>query len=297
MSRVYEALKKADNERKQKITRTEVSTAKPAYEAKKKDKKRIDQEKAKRYEGLQREEKLVENHVNNLLVTLKDPLSQSADQFMKVCIRMVQNGQHNKKRVALITSPLPQDGKTIIASNLAIGLALLPDTQVTLIDADLKKPELHKMLGVSVDKGLGDYLEQKADISEIYYDTPIPRLSLIPGNNAYAHPEKILSSKKVQRLLKRLQTKHPGGYIVIDSSPVLFSSEPEIILSSVDSVIMIARYGKTQRESLQRALDLLDKKKVMGIIFNQVKQNILTNLFNRGPAKYYSRSRKEKIQS
>ena len=64
----------------------------------------------------------------------------------------------------------------MIASNLAIGLASLPDTHVTLIDADLRKPGLHKMFGVSLDKGLSEYLEQKTDISDIYYDTFVPRL-------------------------------------------------------------------------------------------------------------------------
>jgi protein-tyrosine kinase len=295
MSRVYEALRKAEKERKQKTIRTEVSTAKPAYEEKKEDKKRIDKEKLKSYEGLQIAEKIAEDQANDLLVTLQDPLSQSADQFMKVCIRMVQNGQRSKKRVVLITSPLPQDGKTMIASNLAIGLAGLPDTHITLIDADLRKPGLHKMLGVSVDKGLSEYLEQRADISEIYYDTPVPRLFIIPGNEAYTHPEKILSSKKVQRLLKELQTRHPAGYIVIDSSPILLSTEPEILLNSVDSVIMVVRYGNTQRDSLQKALDLLDKKKITGIIFNQVKQGFLTNWFSMASASDYYHLRKEKI--
>ena len=292
MSRVYEALKKAEADRKQKIARTEISTAKPVYEEKK-----IDKEKVKSYKGLQIAEKNVEDQAHNLLVTLQGPLSQSADQFMKVCIRMVQNGQHSKKRVVLITSPLPQDGKTIIASNLAIGLASLPDTHVTLIDADLRKPGLHKMLGVSVNKGLGEYLEQRADISEIYYDTPVPRLFIIPGNKAYAHPEKILSSKRIQKLLKKLQTKYPTGYIVIDSSPTLFSTEPEILLNSVDSAIMVVRYGKTQKENLQRALDLLDKEKITGIIFNQMEQGFLTNWFSMASANDYYHLRKEKIDS
>jgi capsular exopolysaccharide synthesis family protein len=297
MSRVYEALKKAEQERKQKITQTEVSTAKSVYEEKKKDKKKIVKEKVKRDEGLQIAEKIAEDQAHNLLVTLQDPLSYAADQFKKVCIRIVQNGQDSNKRILMIMSPLPQDGKTMIAStqdgktmiasNLAISLASLPDTHVTLIDADLRKPGVHKMLGVSVNKGLAEYLEQKANISEIYYDTPIPRLFIIPGNEAYAHPEKILSSKKVQRLLKKLQTKHPEGYIVIDSSPMLLSIEPEILLNSVDSVIMVVRYGNTQRDSLQKAMGLLDKKKITGIIFNQVQQGILSDWFNGTVNKYY----------
>ena len=198
MSRVYEALKKAEKERKQRTTRTEIYT-KPLYVEKKEDKKKIDKGKVKSYVGLQIEEKIAEDQSNDLLVTLQEPPSHSADQFMKVCIRLVQNGRDAKK--ILITSPLPQEGKTMVASNLAIGLASIPNTHITLIDADLRKPGLHKMLGISVDKGLRDYLEQRANISEIYYDTPISRLFVIPGSEAYSHPERILSPDKIQKLM------------------------------------------------------------------------------------------------
>jgi protein-tyrosine kinase len=283
MSRIYEALKKAEKERKKKTTQlVELSPGKAVDEEKIEDK-----QKAAWTEILKAEEEVVEGQVNDLLVTLRDPLSQSADQFMKVCVRMVQNGQ-DRKRV-LITSPLPQEGKTMATANLAIGLARLPDTHVTLIDADLRKPELHKVLGASVDKGLNEYLEDGADFSEIYYDTSIPRLFIIPGGKAYSQPERILSSDKLQRLLKELQAKHPKGYIVIDSPPILLSTEFEILLNHTDSVIMVVRYGKTPRDNLRRALDVFDKRKVTGIIFNQIDQGLLINRFIS--AKGYYRSR------
>jgi capsular exopolysaccharide synthesis family protein len=261
MSRVYEALKKAEKERKKKTTGMKTSVNK--------------RERTVLAEIVKAEKEVVADQVNELLVTLRDPLSHSADQFMKVGARMLQDGvQHDgQQRVVLITSALPREGKTMATANLAIGLASLPDTFVTLIDADLRKPELHKMLGISVDKGLSDYLEERADISEIYYDTPIPRLFIIPGDEAYSQPARILSSDKVQRLLEKLQAMHPKGYTIIDSTPMLLSPEFEILLNLVDSVIMVVRYGKTQKDSLQRALGLLDKKKIRGIIFNQTELN------------------------
>jgi protein-tyrosine kinase len=271
MSRVYEALKKAEKERKKKTTQFKVSTGKPVSE------EGIEEKEGKQRGALTEilREEVVEGQINDLLVTLKNPLSQSSDQFMKIGVRMVQNGQRGKRTI-LITSAFPQDGKTVIASNVGIGLARLPDTNVTLIDADLRKPRLHKMLGISVDKGLSEYLEGRADISEIYYDTPVPRLFIIPGSEAYAHPERILSSDKVKKLLEELQAKHPKGYVVIDSSPLFFTAEPEILLNCVDSFIMVVRYGRTQRDNLQGALGLLDKRKVRGIIFNQVDQGFST---------------------
>ena len=273
MSRVYEALKKAEREREKKTARVAVS---------KKD--REDNQ------GVALTE--ISKQVNDLLVTLQAPLSYAADEFMKVCVHMAQDGvQHEQhdKRVLLVTSALPQEGKTMATANLAIGLASLPGSTVTLIDADLKKPELHKLLNIAVDKGLREYLEEGANFSEIYYDTPIPRLFIIPGGRAYSQPARIFSPGKFKSLLKMLQTKHPKGYIVIDSTPMLLSSELKILLNHVDSVIMVVRYGKTQRGNLQRALGLLDRKKVTGIIFNQIDQGLFTNRFGSTRDYYHSR--------
>lgn len=275
MSRIYEALKRAEKERNKETTRLKVSTSKPVNERK------IEDEKEQLRMVCEKEE-VIKGQDNDFLITLQDPLSQPADQFMKVCVRLVQQGQHDK-RVILVTSPLPQEGKTIATANLAIGLARLPDTHVSLIDADLRKPRLHQTLDISVDKGLSEYLEGRANISEIYYDTPVPRLFIIPGGEAQLHPERILSADKVQRLLEKLQAKHPKGYIIIDSAPMLLSVEPEILLNYVDSLIMVVRYGRTRRDSLQKALDLLDKRKVMGIIFNQVDGFFTKNDYYHSP--------------
>lgn len=253
MSRVYEALKKAEREREKRTVRIARSKKDREY---------------KQMAALPE----ISKQVSDLVVTLQAPLSYSADEFMKLSVRMSQNGVQQgqrDKRVVLITSSLLQEGKTMATANLAIGLASLPDTTVTLIDADLKKPMLHKMLGISVDKGLSEYLKDGAHFSEIYYATPFPRLFIIPGGTAYTQPARIFSTDKLQRLLKMLQTKHPKGYIVIDAPPMLLASELEILLNNVDSVILVVRYGRTKRNSLQRALALVDKKKVMGIILNK----------------------------
>ena len=298
MSKVYEALKKAERERKKKMTHPELSPNKPVYKEgietkdKREDKKRVkDQERAEWTESSKiKKREIIDKKVSDLLVTLKDPSSQSADQFMKVCARMLQQRQRGK-RIVLIASSLPQEGKTMVAANVGIGLARLPNTNVTLIDADFRKPDLHKILGISIDKGLREYMEDGADISEIYYHTSIPHFFFIPGGKSHPQPDEILSSDKVKRLIDELQVEHPEGYIIIDTSPMLLSAEPEILLDYVDSVIMVVRYGKTQSDSLQRALHSLDKKKVLGIIFNKVDLTFLSN--KHGYYKYpYYNSRK-----
>jgi capsular exopolysaccharide synthesis family protein len=270
MSRIYEALKKAERERRKKTGRLSTSAAKPLTEEAI-EKKEVKQQKPLDI-ILKVQEKFPEDQTDNLLVTLNDSCCPSSDQFMKVCVRMTKNG-HSDKRVVLVTSAFPQEGKTVATANLAIGLARLPDTHVTLIDGDLRKPDLHKLLSINVDKGLGEYLQEKADISEIYYSTPVSRLFVVPGGEPILHPERVLSSDKVKKLFNKLRSKHPTGYIIIDAPPILLSTEPEIILNNVDSLIMIVRYGKTRRGNLRKALDLVDKNKILGLIFNRVDQS------------------------
>ena len=233
MSRVYEALKKAEAERKGPVGFTE--------------------------EG--KEVHLIEDlKLSDILVTLKEPKSQAAEQFKKVCIHILQNSLAEKKTI-LITSALPLEGKTITAANLAIAFAQTPEIYAILIDADLRKPNLHKLLGISIDKGLRDYLEASAPISEIFYKTSIPKLSLIPAGRASKSPVELLSSPRMKNLINELRETYPRSYIIIDSTPILLTSESDILLNQADGIIVVVQYGKTQRDALERSLKFWIKKR------------------------------------
>ena len=261
MSRVYEALKKAEAERKGPVGFTE--------------------------EG--KEVHLIEDlKLSDILVTLKEPKSPAAEQFKKVCIHILQNSLAEKKTI-LITSALPLEGKTITAANLAIAFAKTPEIYAILIDADLRKPNLHKLLGISIDKGLMDYLEASAPLSEIFYKTSIPKLSLIPAGRASKSPVELLSSPRMKNLINELRETYPRSYIIIDSTPILLTSESDILLNQADGIIVVVQYGKTQRDALERSLKFLDKKKIVGIIFNKVDYKLLR--YKYGYSHYYNREK------
>jgi len=233
LSRVYEALKKAEAERKRPVGFTE--------------------------EG--KEVHLIEDlKLSDILVTLKEPKSQAAEQFKKVCIHILQNSLAEKKTI-LITSALPLEGKTITAANLAIAFAQTPEIYAILIDADLRKPNLHKLLGVSIDKGLRDYLGASVPLSEIFYKTSIPKLSLIPAGRPSKSPVELLSSPRMKNLINELRERYPRSYIIIDSTPILLTLESDLLLNQVDGIIVVVQYGKTQRDVLERSLKFLDKKR------------------------------------
>lgn len=221
---------------------------------------------------------------NDFLVVVNDPESQAAQQFKKVCINILQGNLPERKTV-LIASSLPSEGKSVVAANLAIGLAQTPETEAVLIDADLRKANLHKMMGISIDKGLKDYLEGKAISSEILYKTSIPRLLFVPSGRPSKHPEELLSSPRMKDLIDEIREKYPKCCIVIDSTPILLTSESDILLNQADGVIIVVQYGKTQKDALGRSLKFLDKRKIIGIIFNRIDYRLLQYKYGYSP--YY----------
>jgi len=210
------------------------------------------------------------NKVSDFLITVKDPSSDAAQQFSKTSMRIIKDGG---RRVILVTSALPLEGKTFVAANLAASLARLPEVSAVLIDMDMKRPELHKLFGIRPKWGLTDYLKEKATLKEVLYQTPVPGLSLIPGGRTKGGPE-VFSFSNLENLFRELKEEE-RRYVIVDSTPLLPFPEVDALVGYVDAVLLVVRYGKTQRDPLQRALGLLEKEKVMGIVFNDVDRKLL----------------------
>ena len=269
MSKIYKALKKAEKEKKDSIQIMEIE-------------KFISKEPIK-------EERPSE--IDDLVIAWKDPESEVAEQFRKLCMKILTN--FSDKKVILITSALPLEGKTVVTANLGVCFAQLPESYVLLIDADLRKPSLHKLLGMQEKKGLSEYLQKKVKISEIFYKTLIPKLSLIPAGKRTKSPAELLSSSLMRNLVAEVKNRYPDRYILIDSTPILLTSEPDILVKQVDGIILVVQYGKTPKNSLERALLSLPREKILGIVFNRVDFKLLK--YKYGYSYYRSKDKKKKI--
>ena len=267
MGKIYEALRRAEQER---TRRWDLPVA-PEESAFKEIAKEIGKDAVER-------QKVFDGPVNKLIVTAKHPLSQATEQFKKACIHILQCREEDK-RVFAVTSSLSREGKTTVCANLAVSLSQLPETPTILVDADLRNPRLHEIMDIFVDKGLRDYLEDNADVSEICYKTPFPRLLAIPAGGVCTNPAEVITSAKMRRLIEELKNRYPDAVIIVDSTPLLLTAEPSTILHVVDSIILVVLYGKTKRQSLERVLHSLDKRKVLGIIFSQVDSKLLEDRY------------------
>ena len=180
------------------------------------------------------------------------PYSYTAEQIRKLrtYIFHMPDGKP-APRVIMVTSALPGEGKTLVASNLAIAIAKGEDQKVLLMDCDLRKPSVSDLFRFPRTRGVSEILQGKAVISECIVSTPIDNLTLLPAAGQIpSNPSELLESKKTQRLIEELAGFGEDWYIIIDTPPVQATVDPKIISGVSDAVIMVVRYRYT-REGLE----------------------------------------------
>ena len=169
-----------------------------------------------------------------------------------------------------IMSPVKGDGKSTVAANLAAAIALDHEQQVLLIDADLRSPSIHNFFGIKSTPGLTDYLisESSANILSYVQDTSLHGVRIISaGRPTHLSPE-LLATEKMKSLLKEIPIKFPGHQVIIDTSPVLSTSDPLVLAQLVDKIVMVVRAGTTPRDCLSEAIKSLGSDRVKGVILN-----------------------------
>lgn len=175
----------------------------------------------------------------------------------------------------LITSPGESEGKTMLSVSLAIALAQLKNTRVLLIDADFRKPAHRYIHGIQHDgnqsKGLAVFLAGRAKLEEIIHRTDIPNLSVIPRGKRPSNPSELFHSKQMSLLLNRCREE--GYHVILDAPPVLPVTDPVILASQVDGVLVVASVGQTTREACRLAIQRLTAAggRILGIVLQKVR--------------------------
>ena len=176
--------------------------------------------------------------------------------------------QNKRQRSLLITSPEPGEGKTTVASNLAIALAQL-GRSVLLIDADLRRPSLHKVFHLANAVGLSNYLMEELEIRRVQ-SSDVPGLDVLVCGPIPPNPAELVSSKRMQALLQKAEANY--DFVVLDAPPLLSVEDPRILAALVDGVIMVVKSGATPRELVRRAgvQACQANAKLIGIVLNQI---------------------------
>jgi capsular exopolysaccharide synthesis family protein len=138
-----------------------------------------------------------------------------------------------------------------------------------LIDGDLRKPGIH-LEAYPDPKGLAQYLSNQTPVSEILLNSVAENLQIIPAGSSTRKSAELIGSKKMSELLMALRRLGDDTYVIIDSPPILSTSEPTLLSKLVDGIVLVVMGNRTPGESIRRAIRSIDREKIIGIVFNQI---------------------------
>jgi receptor protein-tyrosine kinase/non-specific protein-tyrosine kinase len=221
---------------------------------------------------------------NPFLVNLHDPHSPPAEQYRKLKSALVEmtRAQDGFKNSVLVTSSVPNEGKSLTSLNLAISLAQELDHTVLLVDADLRRPALHRFFEIEQGVGLSDVLIGKARIEDSIISTGIGKLSIMRAGSSIDNPAELCSSSKMRALVDELKKRYPNRYLIFDSSPVLPFAESRSLAHLVDGVLFVVMERLASQANVNDAIDSIKGCNLLGLVYNAALQGSQDVSYYRG---------------
>ena len=188
------------------------------------------------------------------------------------------------ERLLLVTSSLPDEGKTFTSVNLSLSLARERDWQVLLVDTDSRNPSLSRLLGVADQPGLLDFLRSSGAGLEAYVlPTNVEGLYMLPLGQTDPHAAELLASEKMQATCAALAAGEYGQFIALfDSSPLLMTPEPGIIAAHVGQILLVVQADRTPRPAVAEAIGKLDPGKTIGLVLNRASATDVLGSYSYG---------------
>lgn len=202
----------------------------------------------------------------------KNRKSLSIEAYRSLRTSIQYSGIDTELKVLVVTSSIPGEGKSTVASNLAKSFSEM-DKQVLLIDADLRKPTIHKKLNLSNQVGLSDLIVQKLNPTEVIQKVD-EQFHVLTAGKIPPNPAELVGSEKMSQLLSYL--KETYDYIIIDTPPVLSVTDPQLLALKADGTLMVIREGKARQKLILNAYKELKKLNVnvIGSILNDCDQKM-----------------------
>ncbi len=277
MSKIYKALEKAERERA-------MEQKKDFFLAQEPEEEKIEQPESI-YEPIYPEGM----KPNCPLVTHFQPGSLGGEQFRKLRTHLLRLNILNPPKTIMVTSATDGEGKTFVAANLAAGIARELHSHALLVDCDLRSPSVAQWFCLQNGHGLSDYLTGGWELSKLLMNTGMERLSVLTAGSPRNKPTELIGSKKMETLVHELKSRYPDRYIIFDSTPLLITTEPEVLARLVDGMIIVVKAGVTPRETIQQAIAPLEKERILGFVLNyvQFKSSGLTSRYFGSGGYYY----------
>ncbi|MDH5715252.1 MAG: polysaccharide biosynthesis tyrosine autokinase, partial [Candidatus Aminicenantes bacterium] len=195
------------------------------------------------------------------------PMSSISESYRSMRTSLLLSSPESPPKLILITSSQPSEGKTATAINIAITLTHL-DKRVLLLEADLRKPKLARIFNINKEPGLTNFLTQNIKIATVIKKTDISNLFIIPSGKLPPNPAELLSSAKFDALLESCRGSF--DHIVVDSPPLIAFTDPQLLATKVDRVILVVKGADTPREAVMLGKEKLNDAKIVGVVLNDL---------------------------
>jgi exopolysaccharide/PEP-CTERM locus tyrosine autokinase len=220
------------------------------------------------------------------------PLASEAFRVLRSKILVPSDGRPAPKTI-VVTSVLPQEGKSFVSANLGIVLAQGIDQHALLVDCDLRLPTLANLFGIDNTHGLSDYLKNGTELSSLIHKTSMDKLSILTSGVSPVNPAELLGSTRMHELVSELARRYPDRFVVFDCPPLMVASESMTLAQVVDGVILVVRQGHAGKVLLEKAVSDIGKEKILGVVFNGHQTNpISAKLMNKSYSYYGNYYRK-----
>lgn len=208
--------------------------------------------------------------VKTMLFFQPEDHGPGTEEFRTLRTRLYKIRERQPLRSVLVTSALPAEGKSFVAANLAQVISRQHERRTLLIDGDLRKSRLHACLGAPHAPGLAEYLRGEVDEYGVIQQGPEANLFFLPGGEPSSNPAELLGNGRLRQLLQR--TSRVFDWIILDSPPAVPVADASLLAGTVDGVLFVVRAGFTPYDLAQKACDEFRDKHLIGAVLNRMEQ-------------------------
>lgn len=211
------------------------------------------------------------------MVTPNAPPSRIADQYRVIKRPLIANATAQgatavkHSNLIMVTSAVAGEGKSFTAINLAMSMATELDHTVMLVDADVARPSIPRMLGFTAGRGLLDVLKSSADVSSVLLRTNVDKLTILPSGTPHHRATELLASDAMHQFLDEIATRYADRIIIFDSPPLLLTTESRALASNMGQIVMVVQANKTLQHDVEHALSTIEQCPIRLMVLNQAR--------------------------
>lgn len=213
------------------------------------------------------------------LVALPENEGAANEAFHLLGVRLRHLRRQRPLKKVLVTSTIPQEGKSMVAANLACTLALRTQQKVLLLEGDVRRPTQSKIFGIHARSGICSWLNGENSLAKSMYRLEGPGIWILPAGMATGNSLELLQSGRAIPMMEQLTNWF--DWVVIDSPPILPLADTSIWTNLADGILLVTRQGTTQKKQLKRGLEALSNQKVIGAVLNSAKSRVHSDYYYR----------------